>query len=87
LNPLGGLDESSPYRGKPTIRQYKRMVERILLSLPERFSDPFLTSSKWGLRRENKGLTGCNYRIFLGGGEFILKHPKKSNIFIALGIL
>ena len=38
MNPLGGLDESSPYRGKPNIRQYKRMVERILLSLPERFS-------------------------------------------------
>ena len=38
MNPLGGLDESSPYRGKPNIRQYKRMVEQILLSLPERFS-------------------------------------------------
>jgi hypothetical protein len=33
------------------------------------------------------GLTGCNHRIFLGGGELILKHLKKPNIFIALGIL
>ncbi len=38
MNPLGGLDESSPYRGRPNIRQYRGVVERILLSLPERFS-------------------------------------------------
>jgi len=38
LNPLGGLDESSPSRGKPNIRHYREVVKRILLSLPERFS-------------------------------------------------
>ncbi len=38
LNPLGGVDESNPYRGRPNIRQYRGVVERILLSLPERFS-------------------------------------------------
>ena len=38
MNPLGGLDESSPYRGKPNIRRYREVVEKILLSLPERFS-------------------------------------------------
>ena len=38
MNPLGGLDESSPHRGKPNIRRYGEVVEKILLSLPERFS-------------------------------------------------
>jgi len=38
IEPAYGLDESSPYRGRPNIRQYRGVVERILLSLPERFS-------------------------------------------------
>lgn len=38
MNPLGGLDESSPYRGKPNVRRHREVVERILLSLPGRFS-------------------------------------------------